>query len=212
MKITRFRFAFFSVLLLLVFMLAGCGGVNPWEKSRDVFFVQKPGPVVTNNLAVYAPEDVIAPAVTNLESGIIAPAVAKPGATPISYVQIGVQTPGIWEDGPNVENSKAITNVIPVYGGLATLAVTAASAIAKLILNRKRKPIIVSTFQAIEDWANGAIASGDPKAIALATSLKEKLAAAHDYADVMPAVQALLQAYTGSSKDVQAITALAKGQ
>lgn len=212
MKITRHRFAFLSILLLLAFALAGCNGVNPLEKTRDVFLVQKPGPIVTNNLAVYAPEDVIAPAVTNLESGVIAPAVAKPGATPISYVQVGVQTPGIWEDGPNLENAKAITSVVPVYGGLAAMAITAAAALGKLWLNRKQKPIIVSTFQTIEDWANAAIASGDPKATALAKALKEKLAVAHDYADVLPAVQALLQAYTGSSKDVEAITALAKGQ
>ncbi len=211
MKLTRFRFVV-PILLLLCFVLAGCNGVNPFTKTRDVFLVEKPGPVVTNTLPVYAPEDVIAPAVTNLESGVIAPAVAKPGATPISYVQIGVQTPSTWEDGPNLDNAKAITNVIPVCGGLAGLAITAAASIAKLWLNRKQKPIIVSTFQAIEDWANGAIASGDPKAVALAKALKEKLAVAHDYADVLPAVQALLQAYTGSAKDVQEIAKLAKAE
>lgn len=199
-----------AICMIAVFGIVGCSGVNPLAKTRDAFLVQKPGPVVTNTLPVYAPDDVIAPAVTNLESGIIAPAVAKPGAVPLSYVQVGVETPGTWEDGPNLESAKTITNVIPVYGGLATATVAALAAIGKLWLNRKQKPIIVSTFQTIEDWANGAIASGDPKAMALAKALKEKLAVAHDYAEVLPAVQALLQAYTGSAKDVQDVTAIAK--
>lgn len=210
------KYSFLSVAILAsvtcagALLIVGCAGSNPLAQTRDVFLVQKPGPVVTNNVAVYAPEDVIAPAVTNLESGVIAPAVAKPGATPISYVQVGVQTPGVWEDTPNVANAQAVANTVPVYGALASVSIGLLASLGKLWLNRKQKPIITSTFQTIEDFTTALNSSGDPKGVALAAKLKSMLAGAHDYAKVMPQVQELINAYTGHSGSVAEVAAIAK--
>lgn len=199
------------MLFLSVLCLAGCAGGNPLAKTRDVFYKPIPATPVTNTVPVYEAEDVLTPAETNLQSGVILPAIPKPGATPLGTVQVVVQPPPKeWDDSENQEAAKGIASTIPVYGGLISTSLLAVFGLGKLWLNRKSPKIIQTTFQSVEAWANAAIASGDPKAIRLANNLKETLAKAHDYADVAADVQKLIDAYTTHSGDASETAEIAK--
>lgn len=206
MKITKLFIG--SLLALGIIALAGC-------QTKDVFYspvTKQPAPV-TNAVPVYAEADVERPANTNFSTGVITPAVPKPGATPTETQTVVVMPPPVTEfdTNENFESAKTITSAVPVYGGLATLGLTALGLIGKLWLNRKQPTIIKTTFQSVETWANAAIASGDPKAIKLANSLKTTLANAHDYANVAAEVQKLIDAYTSHSGDAEKVAAIATG-
>lgn len=188
----------------------GCGNVNPLSQTRDVFLVKKPGPIVTNEVQIFNSEDIEIPATTNKTTGVIDPGLVKSGAKPIRTDTVLVQLPPTYENGPNVANAQAVASTIPVYGGLASVSIGLLAAVSKLWLNRKRLPIITSTFQTIDDFTNALIATGDEKNIALAKKLKEALSTAHNYAEVAPQVQALIDAYTGSSQMAAEISKLAK--
>lgn len=192
-------------------LIVGCAGSNPLAQTRDVFMIEKPGAIITNDVPIYNEADIQTPAKTNLTTGVIQPAIPKPGAAAVGYVQVGVQTPSTWENSPNVANAQAVANTVPVYGALASVSIGLLASLSKLWLNRKRKPIITSTFQTIDDFTNALNASGDPKGVALAAKLKSMLAGAHDYAKVMPQVQELINAYTGHSGSVKEVAAIVKG-
>lgn len=162
-------------------------------------------PAVTNSVPVYSPIDIVTPAKTNQQTGIVTAPVAKDGATATGTNTVVFQpAPTVhYENGAAWGTLQTVAGSIPGWGWLVTWGLSLAAAGGKAYLNRKEgdtlKTIAVTTFQGVENFINAAIASGDPKATALANQLKSILAAAHDYADVAPQVQSLIDQYTGTS-------------
>ena len=198
----------------LAFVFISASGCAATSKLKDVFYTPStvtPAPV-TNTVAVYDPADILVAGATNYQTGIILPTVPKPGAQPQATQLIVLQPPPTthYEPSQQVTDVKTIASAVPGYGPVAGMGVALLASLGKLWLNRKEKPIIATTFQTIEDWANAAEASGDPKAMALAASLKKSLEKAHDYADLAPAVANLINAFTGHSSTAKDVTAVIK--
>lgn len=173
-------------------------------------------PAITNSVPVYAPADILTPGKTNAQTGIITPPTVVSNAVPLSTNTVIVQPPSVvhYENGAAFGTLETAAGSIPGWGWLATWGISLIAAGGKAYMNRKEgdtlKTIAVTTFQGVENFINAAVASGDPKAAALANQLKNILAAAHDYADVAPQVQTLIDQYTGSSSDAQKIAAIAQ--
>lgn len=162
-------------------------------------------PAVTNSVPVYAPADIVTHGKTNQQTGVITAPVAKDGAVATSTNTVVVEPPPTvhYENGAAWGTLQTAAGTIPGWGWLASWGLTLIAAGGKAYMNRKEgntlKTIAVTTFQGVENFINAAVASGDPKAAALANQLKSILAAAHDYADVAPQVQNLIDQYTGAS-------------
>lgn len=162
-------------------------------------------PAVTNSVPVYAPTDILTPAKTNQQTGIITPPTVSSNAIATATNTVIVEpAPTVhYENGAAWGTLQTAAGTIPGWGWLASWGLTLIAAGGKAYMNRKEgdtlKTIAVTTFQGVENFINAAVASGDPKAAALANQLKSILAAAHDYADVAPQVQSLIDQYTGAS-------------
>lgn len=212
--------------ILLVGMIAGAclafsGGCNTPLGQKVVGMLYSPTstntpPPVTNSVPVYAPIDIVKPAKTNEQTGIITPPIVSSNAVASATNYVVVQPAPIvhYENGAAWGTAETAAGAIPGYGWLATWALTLIAAGGKAYMNRREgntlKTIAVTTFQGVENFMNAATASGDPKAMALAAQLKSILAAAHDYADVAPQVQSLIDQYTGASNVSASVAATIK--